>query len=64
MRLPPTGAGQLHLMQASALVLTARRAAGRAMSRLPMDPTGTRQACAWSSSASAVSRLIRSGPPI
>lgn len=38
MRLPPTGAGQLHLMQACALVFTARRAAGRAMSRLPMDP--------------------------
>ena len=38
MRLPPPGAGQLHLMQACALVWTARRAAGRAMSRLPMDP--------------------------
>ncbi|MGZ6962524.1 MAG: DUF429 domain-containing protein, partial [Ilumatobacteraceae bacterium] len=39
MRLPPPGAGQLHLMQACALVWTARRAAGRAMSRLPADPT-------------------------
>ncbi|HEY0520996.1 MAG TPA: DUF429 domain-containing protein [Ilumatobacteraceae bacterium] len=38
LRLPPAGAGQLHLMQACALVWTARRAAGRAMSRLPMDP--------------------------
>jgi predicted RNase H-like nuclease len=39
LRLPPPGAGQLHLMQACALVWTARRAAGRAMSRLPADPT-------------------------
>jgi predicted RNase H-like nuclease len=38
LRIPPTGAAQLHLMQACALVWTARRAAGRAMSRLPMDP--------------------------
>ena len=38
MRLPPAGAGQLHVMQACALIWTARRAAGRAMSRLPMDP--------------------------
>ena len=38
MRAPPAGAGQLHLMQACALVWTARRAAARAMSRLPMDP--------------------------
>lgn len=37
-RIPPTGAGQLHMMQACALVWTARRAAARAMSRLPMDP--------------------------
>ncbi|MEP7201697.1 MAG: DUF429 domain-containing protein [Ilumatobacteraceae bacterium] len=37
-RVPPLGAGQLHVMQACALVWTARRAAGRAMSRLPMDP--------------------------
>jgi predicted RNase H-like nuclease len=39
MRPPPAGAGQVHLMQACALVWTARRAAGRAMSRLPADPT-------------------------
>lgn len=38
MRIPPAGAGQLHMMQACALVWTARRAAARAMSRLPMDP--------------------------
>ncbi len=38
MGVPPAGAAQLHLMQACALVWTARRAAGRAMSRLPMDP--------------------------
>jgi predicted RNase H-like nuclease len=39
MRVPPPGAGQLHLLQGCALVYTARRAAGRAISRLPMDPT-------------------------
>src|SRR3954454_10139254 len=39
MRLPPPGAGQLHLMQAGLLLDTARRAAGRAISGLPMDPT-------------------------
>jgi predicted RNase H-like nuclease len=38
MRQPPVGAGPLHLMQACGLVWTARRASGRAMSRLPMDP--------------------------
>lgn len=39
MRPPPAGAGQVHVMQACALLWTARRAAGRAMSRLPADPT-------------------------
>lgn len=39
MRPPPAGAGQVHVMQACALIWTARRAAGRAMSRLPADPT-------------------------
>jgi len=39
MRVPPPGAGQWHLLQGCALVYTARRAAGRAISRLPMDPT-------------------------
>ena len=37
-RTPPAGAGQVHLLQATALVWTARRAAGRAMNRLPQDP--------------------------
>lgn len=36
---PPHGAGQLHLLQAAGLLWTARRAAGRAVNRLPMDPT-------------------------
>lgn len=39
MGVPPQGAAQLHLLQACALVWTARRAAGRAMTRLPADPT-------------------------
>lgn len=39
MRPPPAGAGQVHVMQACALIWTARRAAGRAMSRLPADPS-------------------------
>jgi predicted RNase H-like nuclease len=39
MRPPPPGAAQIHVMQGCALVFTARRAAGRAISRLPMDPT-------------------------
>jgi predicted RNase H-like nuclease len=37
-RTPPPGAGQIHLVQAAGLLWTARRAAGRAMQRLPMDP--------------------------
>lgn len=37
--LPPTGAGQIHVLQSTALLWTARRAAGRAMSRLPAEPT-------------------------
>lgn len=36
---PPEGAGQIHLLQAAGLLWTARRAAGRAVNRLPMDPT-------------------------
>jgi predicted RNase H-like nuclease len=36
---PPAGAGQLHVLQATGLLWTARRAAGRAMTRLPSDPT-------------------------
>jgi predicted RNase H-like nuclease len=38
-RVPPPGAGLVHLMQAGALLFTARRAAGRAISRMPIDPT-------------------------
>ena len=37
-RTPPPGAGQIHMLQATGLIWTARRAAGRAMSRLPRDP--------------------------
>jgi len=35
---PPAGAAQLHVIQAAALLWTARRASGRAVNRLPMDP--------------------------
>ncbi|MCB1000913.1 MAG: DUF429 domain-containing protein [Ilumatobacteraceae bacterium] len=35
---PPPGAAQIHLLQAAGLLWTARRAAGRAVNRLPMDP--------------------------
>jgi predicted RNase H-like nuclease len=38
MHAPPAGAGQVHLMQAAALLWTARRASGRAVNRVPMDP--------------------------
>ena len=38
MRTPPQGAGQVHVLQATGLLWTARRAAGRAMQRLPLDP--------------------------
>jgi predicted RNase H-like nuclease len=37
-RQPPPGAGQIHMLQATGLLWTARRAAGRAMNRLPRDP--------------------------
>lgn len=37
-RTPPPGAAQLHMLQATGLLWTARRAAGRAMNRLPTDP--------------------------
>lgn len=37
-RTPPPGAGQIHMLQATGLIWTARRAAGRAMARLPRDP--------------------------
>jgi predicted RNase H-like nuclease len=35
---PPHGAAQVHVVQAAGLLWTARRAAGRAISRLPADP--------------------------
>ena len=35
---PPQGAAQIHLLQAAGLLWTARRAAGRAVNRLPADP--------------------------
>ena len=38
-RPPPAGAGTTHMLQAGAMLWTARRASGRAVSRLPMDPT-------------------------
>ena len=37
-RVPPDGAGQVHMYEAAAMLWTARRASGRAISRLPMDP--------------------------
>jgi predicted RNase H-like nuclease len=37
-RIPPVGAGQVHMYEAAALLWTARRASGRAIARLPMDP--------------------------
>jgi predicted RNase H-like nuclease len=38
-RTPPPGAGLIHLLQAAALLYTARRAAGRAITRMPLDPS-------------------------
>jgi predicted RNase H-like nuclease len=35
----PAGAGQAHVVQAVGLLWTARRASGRAINRLPIDPT-------------------------
>lgn len=37
-RTPPAGAAQVHLLQALGLLWTARRIAGRAMQRVPLDP--------------------------
>jgi predicted RNase H-like nuclease len=37
-RVPPDGAGQIHMLEAGAMLWTARRASGRAISRLPLDP--------------------------
>jgi predicted RNase H-like nuclease len=38
-RTPPPGAGQYHVVQAAGLLWTARRAVGRAINRLPIDPS-------------------------
>lgn len=38
-RPPPDGAGRSHVVQAVGLLWTARRAVGRAINRLPMDPS-------------------------
>jgi predicted RNase H-like nuclease len=38
LRLPPKGAAQIHVVQAAGLLWTARRASGRAINRLPLDP--------------------------
>jgi predicted RNase H-like nuclease len=37
-RTPPNGCAPVHLLQAGALLYTARRASGRAISRVPIDP--------------------------
>jgi predicted RNase H-like nuclease len=37
-RTPPVGSAGVHLLQAAALLFTARRASGRAISRMPIDP--------------------------
>ena len=37
-RTPPPGSAQVHLLQALGLLWTARRIAGRAMQRVPLDP--------------------------
>lgn len=37
-RVPPDGAGLVHMYNAAAMLWTARRASGRAISRLPLDP--------------------------
>jgi predicted RNase H-like nuclease len=37
-RTPPPGSAQVHLLQALGLLWTARRIAGRAMQRVPIDP--------------------------
>jgi len=39
LRIPPPGAAQVHVLQAVGLLWTARRAAARAILRLPLDPT-------------------------
>lgn len=39
MRTPPDGAGMVHIVQAAGLLWTARRALGRAINRVPVEPT-------------------------
>lgn len=36
-RVPPEGAGMIHMLNAAAMLWTARRASGRAITRLPLD---------------------------
>ena len=38
MRMPPDGAGQVHMLEAAAMLWTARRASGRAVARVPAEP--------------------------
>jgi predicted RNase H-like nuclease len=38
-QVPPSGAGQYHVLQAAGLLWTARRAAGHAITRMPLDAT-------------------------
>lgn len=38
-RVPPVGSAPVHLLQVAALLFTARRASGRAISRMPIDPS-------------------------
>ena len=37
-RVPPPGAAQVHMLQVAAMLWTARRCSGRAISRMPLDP--------------------------
>ena len=37
-RVPPPGAAVVHMMQAAAMLWTARRGSGRAINRMPLDP--------------------------
>jgi predicted RNase H-like nuclease len=37
-RVPPQGAGVVHMYESAAMLWTARRASGRAINRVPMDP--------------------------
>ena len=37
-RVPPPGAAPVHMMAAAAMLWTARRGSGRAISRMPLDP--------------------------